>query len=703
MTSNRSHPGLRKLLGTLLATTALLSTGGQGAAAQPYGQPYAPAAQQGAVQDVVADSSGYGGQLAVPMGGSRILRFTRPIGQVMVGNPKVGDVIPLGDRTLYVLGKGQGATSLTVMPRGGGAPLATLDLRVGYDVDNIRRAMRQVLPGETLDVASHGDGVVLTGVLASSAAAARAASIAEQYAPGHVVNLTSIRGAEQVMLSVRVAEVQRTALQQLGLNNINALWDKTGSLTFAAPILNTDAVLNLIGRSTSGDWTFQTLFDALEKKGFASTLAEPNLVALSGETAVFFAGGEFPIPVPQAGVGGANTITIEYKQYGVSIGFTPTVFGDTINLAIAPEVSALDPANSIVLQGFRIPGITTRRAKTTVELRNGQSFAIAGLIRREFSDNMRGLPGASRMPVFGALFRSTGYQNNETEVVIIVTAHLAKPTDGRNLLAPTDVTQGPSGASLYLSGSTDRPVPTDRPMASLAAPQAQRPAPVAAVTMAPAPPQPVVAAPVTIVAASAPTASPPAPPMVAATMAPAPLPAPKPVVAAPVTMAATSPPTASPPNPAKVAAPLPAIVTPAPTALPAPAQRAATVASATMTPAPLPAPKPVVAAPVTMAATSAAPPPKVPATTASVSPPAAAPAQVRQAAAAPVAASAVATKPAVAPQPVAAPKPASAAEPITVDMVAAAKPVTINKLATTAARPALTPISNPAASPAVGR
>jgi pilus assembly protein CpaC len=723
MTSNRTQPGLRTLLGALLATTATFSAIGTNVAAQPY-------AQQGAVQDVVADSSGYGGQLAVPMGGSRILRFTRPIGQVMVGNPKVGDVIPLGERTLYVLGKAQGGTSLTVMPRGGGAPLATLDLRVGYDVDNIRRAMRQVLPGEMLDASAQGDGLVLTGVLTSSAAAARAASIAEQYAPGHVVNLTSIRAAEQVMLSVRVAEVQRSALQQLGLNNLNALWDKTGALALAAPVLNTDAVVNLLGRSTSGDWTLQGLFDALEKKGFASTLAEPNLVALSGETAVFFAGGEFPIPVPQTGAGINNTITIEYKQYGVSIGFTPTVFGDTINLAIAPEVSALDPANSIVLQGFRIPGITTRRAKTTIELRNGQSFAIAGLIRREFSDNMRGIPGASRLPIFGALLRSTGYQNNETEVVIIVTAHLAKPTDGRNLLAPTDVSQGPSEASLYLTGATERTGPAGQSSASLSAAMAAR-APAAL-------PAPVVSvpAPAPIVAVSAPPASSTPPPQIAAAPRPAAAPAPTLAMSAPAvrpapqpTAVAVSAPAAKPAPAPQIAAALKPAAAPAPTLAmsvpavrPAPQPTAVAVSAPAAKPASAPqvtaAPKPAAVPAPTLAWSAPAVRPVAPAPAATpnvtLSASALRPAQAYHAPAPPTVAMTVSTaKPAAAATaPKAGPATPSAvhqpsvtkAEPVTVDQVAMAKPAAASL---TASKPTLTlnltPISNPAAAPAVGR
>lgn len=457
----------RRLAAAAVAALAL-GAGAAGAAPQPYAAlDRAPPPTGSPPAEIAVDASGYGGQISLPVGGTRILRFAQPVGRVLLGDPKVGDVIALGERTLYVLGKAPGATNLTVLPRGAaGPPLATLDLRIGYDVENLKRALRDIMPGEPLDVTARGDGVVLTGLLSSSAVAARAAALAERYAPDHVVNLTSIRGAEQVMLSVRVAEVQRSALAQLGLNNINALWDPTHLLSLGAGALNPDAVANLLGRTTGGNWTVQGLFDALERRGFASTLAEPNLVALSGETAVFFAGGEFPIPVPQVvATGASSTITIEYKQYGVSIGFTPTVYGDTINLVVAPEVSALDPQNSVQLQGFRIPGLTTRRAKTTIELRNGQSFAIAGLIRREFTDNLRGLPGVSRVPILGSLLRSTGYQNNETEVVIIVTAQLAAPTERRRLLLPTDLQTAPGAPALFLNGVTDRPAAAAPPAA----------------------------------------------------------------------------------------------------------------------------------------------------------------------------------------------------------------------------------------------
>jgi pilus assembly protein CpaC len=418
-----------------------------------------PAASEGAVRNVTVDATGYAGQLALPVGGSKILKFNQPVGRVLLGDPKVGDVVPLSDRTLYVMGKAAGNTNLTVMRGDSATPIATLDLRVGYDVDGLKRALTELMPGEPLDVSARGDGLVITGLASSSVVAARAAALAQHYAPEKVVNLMSVRGAEQVMLSVHVAEVQRSALKQLGINSLQGAWDDIGSATTLPPFtFNPDAVLNLVGRTTLGSVTLEGLFNALESKGYATTLAEPRLTALSGETAVFFAGGEIPVPVPQLSSGGQSQITIDYKPYGVSVGFTPTVVGDTINLVVAPEVSALDRDNAVVLQGFRVPALTTRRAKTTVELKNGQSFAIAGLIKKDFSDTLKGLPGIQNVPVLGALFRSTSFQNNETEVVIIVTVHLAKPTTRRNLLLPTETSRAPGEAELFLLPNTDKPV-----------------------------------------------------------------------------------------------------------------------------------------------------------------------------------------------------------------------------------------------------
>lgn len=467
--SGRQAPSVGRdclLWACALLACALSLTLPSTAAARPRPGHAAPAPYpgvDGGVRTVVIDSSGYGGQLSLPVGGSKILRFGQAIGRVMVGDPKVADVIPLSDRTLYVLAKGAGASSLTVMPAGDNPhPLAAMDLRVGFDLDGLRKGLTDTIPGERIDISAQGDGLLLAGTVSSSLVASRAAALADHYAPGKVINLLAVRSPEQVMLEVKVAEVQRTALRQLGLSNLIGNYTDAGAIALPDLSLNADALAHIgitaaIGRTI----TLQGLFEALETHGYATTLAEPTLTALSGETAQFFAGGEFPVPVPQIATAGQSQLTIEYKPYGVSVGFTPTVYGDTINLAVAPEVSALDKANSVDLQGFRVPGITTRRAKTTIELRNGQSFAIAGLIRRDFSDSLRGLPGASAIPVFGALFRSTAYQNNETEVVIIVTAHLAAPTDRKKLILPTDTHKAPTPTELLIGGVVDKPLTAD--------------------------------------------------------------------------------------------------------------------------------------------------------------------------------------------------------------------------------------------------
>jgi pilus assembly protein CpaC len=213
-----------------------------------------------------------------------------------------------------------------------------------------------------------------------------------------------------------------------------------------------------VGRVVSGNFAFSEALDALEEKGAVKILAEPNLVAMSGDTANFLAGGEFPIPVSQSTSGGVPTVTVEFKPFGISLAFTPTVVdSDLINLIVAPEVSQIDKTNSVSFSGFVIPGIQTRRAKTTVELRDGQSFAIAGLLSSNFTDTMRGIPGLMDIPIFGALARSSDYVRNETELVIIVTPKLVQPASAGTLVAPTDSFVPPSDAAIFLMGKPENP------------------------------------------------------------------------------------------------------------------------------------------------------------------------------------------------------------------------------------------------------
>jgi pilus assembly protein CpaC len=262
------------------------------------------------------------------------------------------------------------------------------------------------------------------------------------------------------MLAVRFAEVQRRLVKELGINT------QVSGSDFAVSV--GDALLNgffsaaafATGSATFGigSVTLDFLFDALEEKGVVKTLAEPNLIALSGDTASFLAGGEFPVPVAQNSEGGQTTITIEFKEFGVALAFTPTVLDDDlINVVVNPEVSRIDPTNSVTLQGFDIPGLTTRRATTTVELRDGQSFAIAGLIQSDFQDTVRQLPLFADVPVLGALLRSSDYQSQQTELVIIVTPHLVQPAPGGSLATPADDFVPPSDSDIWLFGRIESP------------------------------------------------------------------------------------------------------------------------------------------------------------------------------------------------------------------------------------------------------
>jgi len=278
-----------------------------------------------------------------------------------------------------------------------------------------------------------------------------------------------------VMLEVRFAEVKRSALQQLGVGWFvsscavppcqlgGAVGGGAGIGASGVPTLAaiTDS-FGIISRTfrAFGE-NFNVTLDALERKGAITTLAEPTLIALSGETASFLAGGEFPVPIVQNSNNNTSAITVEWKPFGVSLAFTPTVLADgVINLTVQPEVSSIDPTNVIVISNQRIPGLLTRRAKTVVEMRDGESFALAGLLRKDFQDTIRQVPLLGSLPIIGTLFRSTGFQHEETELVIIVTPRLVQPVRAGQLKVPTDASTPPNQADLFLNGRTDTGVPS---------------------------------------------------------------------------------------------------------------------------------------------------------------------------------------------------------------------------------------------------
>ncbi|WP_449473271.1 type II and III secretion system protein family protein [Sphingobium chungangianum] len=449
----------------------------------------------------------------MPLNKSQVLTVDRAFSKALVGNQEVADILPLTNRSLYVLGKKVGTTSLTLYDSRN-MLIAVVDVAVGPDVVTLKRQLAELIPGEQIGARISNDAVVLTGTVSSASAVDRAVQIARTYAGGDekVVNMLSVGASQQVMLEVRFSEVNRQAAKQIGLNHSftgNRTAGSIGNLAGDSIIpTNNDGVptIKLDGLSDAfgvGTWAYKigslnlfSALDALERKGLVKTLAEPTLVALSGETASFLAGGEFPIPVVQNGGGGGgngnNGITVEFKPFGVSLGFTPTVLSDgIINLVVEPEVSSIDPSASVSINGLVVPGLLTRRAKTVVELRDGQSFAIAGLLRNDFQDTVRQLPILGSIPIIGSLFRSTGFQKQQTELVMIVTPRLVKPMRAEDVSLPTDRVGNPNELDLFLMGRTDKAVGIN-PLNPDAMPPEKRqavPAPAAPAAAAPAPAQ----------------------------------------------------------------------------------------------------------------------------------------------------------------------------------------------------------------------
>ncbi|KHK92329.1 type II and III secretion system protein family protein [Novosphingobium malaysiense] len=421
----------------------------------------------------------HAGILDVPLNKSQVVTADRPIARAMVGNAEIADVMPLTDRSIYVLGKSMGTTSLTLYDSGGRV-LSVMDVAIGPDVRSFEAQVSRLIPGQSIDATISGDSMVLTGLVTDPGAVDKAMRLAKTYAGEKVVNMLSVGSSQQVMLEVRFAEVKRSVGEDIGVSSFSASNGGTfgsaigrgAQLTPDADtgegILGLTAITNSFGvfrKSFSiGDLNIDAVLDAMETKGFAKTLAEPTLVALSGEKASFLAGGEFPVPVAQSGNAGsgngAQALTVEFKPFGVSLGFTPTVLADrTINLRVEPEVSSIDPAASVTLNGITIPGVQTRRASTVLELRDGESFAIAGLLQQDFKTNVSQLPLLGNLPILGALFRSTEFQKGETELLIVVTPHLVAPIKPEQVKLPTDRVEDPTAAGTVLLGESYDPKP----------------------------------------------------------------------------------------------------------------------------------------------------------------------------------------------------------------------------------------------------
>ncbi|MGI3163283.1 type II and III secretion system protein family protein [Pseudooceanicola sp. 200-1SW] len=409
-------------------------------------------------------------QLNVSMNRAVVVESDVPFAELSIANPAIADISSLSDRSIYVLGKSPGTTTLTLL-NAAGQLITNVDVIVSADVTEFKARLKQILPGEQIEVRTANDGIVLSGVVSSAQKLQRALDLAERYAPERVSNLMSVGGTQQVMLKVRFAEMQRSVTKSLstslglsgsafggglgveggGTRGTNA-GGQANILGGSLPSSNSSAGAILLGFDV-GSVEVGMLLEALETKGVVRTLAEPNLTALSGQEAKFLAGGEYPVPVAQD----STSVTVEYKPFGVELDFVPRVVdGDVINLELSAAVSAIDSTNGYEINSFRIDAFSRREASTTVEMRDGESFAIAGLLQDDFTDSNSQLPWLGDVPVLGALFRSAEYQRQQSELVIIITAHLVSPTRGEALALPTDRVRPPSEKDLFLFGNVTR-------------------------------------------------------------------------------------------------------------------------------------------------------------------------------------------------------------------------------------------------------
>ena len=391
--------------------------------------------------------------------------------EVSVANPEIADVQPISNRTIYIFGQRRGTTSLTLFGADGRL-ITNVVLRVLADLSELKERLDQLLPGEGIEVRAAGDTIVLSGVVSGAAKVDRALSLARAYAGDAVVNMMSVGGTQQVLLKVKVAEINREVGKNLGVS-ITALGagnrarpridigdstrldlgdDDDTLIEDLSPALGTFSGVFGAIFTIADSFLLDVRIDALEANGFAKTLSEPNLISLSGVEANFLAGGEVPIPV----AGEEGEVTVTFKPVGVNLNFLPVVLdNDMINVSVSAEVSQVDPSIATVTDGIEVVGFQTRRATTTVELRDGQAFAIAGLLQENFEDTISQVPWLGDIPVLGALFRSASYQRGETELVIFVSVHLVSPVDDESeLVLPTDRIAIPNEAELFLMGET---------------------------------------------------------------------------------------------------------------------------------------------------------------------------------------------------------------------------------------------------------
>jgi pilus assembly protein CpaC len=401
--------------------------------------------------------------LALGIGKSVVIDLPRDIKDVLVADPKIANAVVRSAQRAYVIGAAVGQTNIVFFD-GDGQQIAAYDIAVTRDLNGIRGALRQVLPNADIRVEGIGEGVMLSGTAATAVEAQQAQDIAARLVGDDkkVVNSIAIRGRDQVMLKVTVAEVQRDIIKQLGidlsarLNYGTAVVNFNNTNPFTAQGQPLVAGNNLTG--SFGDFNNVTAtLRAMENAGVIRTLAEPSLTAISGETANFLAGGEFPIP----GVPDCSTVpckqTIQFKPFGVALSFTPVVLGEgRISLRVKTEVSELSSEGAVVINNVSIPAIKTRRTETTLEVPSGGAMAMAGLIQEQTKQAINGLPGASQVPILGTLFRSRDYVNRNSELMVLVTPYVVRAVAQKDLSRPDDGFTDASDPQADLLGTINR-------------------------------------------------------------------------------------------------------------------------------------------------------------------------------------------------------------------------------------------------------
>ncbi|MEN2470365.1 type II and III secretion system protein family protein [Burkholderia sp. GS2Y] len=458
--------------------------------------------------------------VSVPLGKSLLVPMPEPVRNRTIGNPAVAQATMVSPQTLYILGLSVGTTNMIVQGRSGACRV--IDVAVGADAGGLQASLQQLMPSERdIRVTTAAGTIVLSGTVSSSQAAQQAVQIAHAYGDSAgdpaaggktgsgVLNMLAVTSPQQVMLEVKVAEVSKTLINQMG----SALNIQGGFGSWSGALVSNllAGVSSAVAFSKANNKPFNIAADAQNTDNLVKILAEPNLVTISGQEATFLAGGKIFIPIPQSSGNGTSSITLQEEEFGVALKFTPTVLANgRISLKVAPEVSELSQTG-VTLSATNIGGtsilplITTRRASTTVQMSDGESFAIGGLIKDNGTGSLKAIPGVGEVPVLGALFRSTSFQQDRTELIFLITPHLVKPLQTADVPLPTDSFSKPNEVDVYATGNMEgrggvrRPgtqpangaaaAPQAPAQAPAPAPQSEAPAGAAAALPAPRAPQ----------------------------------------------------------------------------------------------------------------------------------------------------------------------------------------------------------------------